>query len=247
MTVTFILNVEDTRRKAKNFSVNLTRGVNVVNEVEAENERRRDDIVEEEIPKKNPRISLSPPIFSLVVRDFEIEFGGYVTSPKVGLITQINVPVDDSDFYEDQFDFDISDNDNPRVNLNNTVPLKIRVGEESFASAVLSLDFNYNVETNLDLIPVELEIFDIGWQVGSNEGELNLHKITLTTDVDVEYSHNRYFETLPVTLTTSTLGVEFGGNIESLGLGLGPVDSGFDSEINLRLPNNMVTSPDFDA
>ena len=51
MTVTFILNVEDTRRKAKNFSVNLTRGVNVLNEVEAENERRRDDIVEE-IPQK---------------------------------------------------------------------------------------------------------------------------------------------------------------------------------------------------
>lgn len=246
MTVTFILNVEDTRRKAKNFSVNLTRGVNVLNEVEAENERRRDDIVED-IPQKEARISLSPPIFSLVVRDFELGFGGDIVSPDVDLVTQIGTGQGDPDDF-DYITIDISDNENPRVDLNSTNTLNIRLGTETFASAVFTVgELIFDALIEVDTHQMFLSLPEIAWEVGANEGELNLHKITLTTDVAVEYSNNPYFETLPVTLTTSTLGVEFGGNIESLGLGLGPVDSGFDSEINLRLPNNMVTSPDFDA
>jgi len=243
MPVTFILNVEDSRRKARNFSTNLTRGVNVINEVEAENERIRDDIVVVD-PPKQPTISVSPPIFNLVVRDFEIGFGGYVTSPEVGLITQINVPVDDSDFYEDQFDFDISDNENPRVDLNSTDPLKVRVGQETFASALLSLDFNYNVETNLDLISVEIDTFNIGWQIQAIE-EFDIPSVELST-LTVEVTKSTFVNVNPVivNLVTDLLSIQLDANAE-------PITNNFtlqrsvDSGINIQLPAGMVTSPDF--
>lgn len=241
--LTFILNVEDTRRKSKNFSTNLTRGVDLVT-----------DALIPRVPElpsepEDPNIildSLDRLLFNLVVRDFETEFGGNIIAPDISLTNQVSIPLDDSDFYEDQFDFDISDNANPRVNLNNTIPLKIRLGEESFASAVLSLDSNYEVKVDVGMVSMSMDLFKFGWEVGAPEGDLDIETINLSLQ-PVEFSETNFVNTNPViiNLITDFLSVQINSNAE-------PITNNFslqrslDSGINIQLPTSMVTSPDFD-
>lgn len=204
MVVTFILNVEDNRRKAKNFSENLTRGVKAINEAEAEEERIRDDVVTPETGKSS-KLFLSPQVFNLVVRDFELGFDGDIVSPEVGLITQIGTGEGDPDD-NDYIDIDISDNVNPRVNLNVPDPLAVVPLGESFASSVLTVGkLSLEFGGDIDIPSLSASLPGVSTEIGREPGELNLHKITLT---------------------------------QTLAL---------DSKVNIQLPDNMVTSPDFDA
>jgi len=244
--ITFILNVEDNRRRRKNFSTNLTRGVDRVTDTPLPT------VPEIPIEPEDPNVvldDLDRLFFGLIVRDFETEFGGDIVGP--GVIVSNQAPIDgddpdDSGFFE----YDISDNDNPRVDLNSTNTLRVRLGDETFASATLTLgDLALNSDINeLDRFVINLQAVDFGYETAANSGELFLPDFSLSVNtVEFEVSNSVSLDSIVTALFIGNLSVEIGGNIGSPGVSVLADTVSLDSAINIRLPANMVTDADFDA
>ena len=244
--ITFILNVEDNRRRRKNFSTNLTRGVDRVTDTPLP------PVPEVPVEPEDPNVVLNDLdrlFFGLVVRDFELEFGGDIVGPGVNLKNQ--EPIDGDEPVDDGFiEFVISDNDNPRVDLNSTVTLNTRLGTPTFASSVLTIgDLVLNSDVNqLDTFVINFQNKEFGYEAGANTDELFLPDFSLSVNaLEFETSNRLSLDSIVTTLTVSTLSVEIGGNIGSPGFATAADTISLDSVINISLPDNMVTSEDFDA
>lgn len=246
--ITFILNVEDNRRRRKNFSTNLTRGVDRVTDTPLP------PVPEVPVEPEDPNVvldDLDRLFFGLVVRDFELEFGGDIVGPGVNLNNQ--GPIDGDDPVDDGFiEVAISDNDNPRVDLDSTVTLNTRLGTPTFASSVLTIgDLVLNSDVNqLDTFVINFQDKEFGYEAGANTDELYLPDFALSINPLEFEKTNRNFVSLNsvvTTLTVSTLSVEIGGNIGSPDFATAADVISLDSAINISLPENMVTSEDFDA